>query len=422
MNVLQARGVPLDEKILLNSPYSRVGSFKIPSSQHNQQKFEETSVADGAKPFSQNTKNDNLDENYQISQVSLQNSESSTACDANAETKNPFSSSPIKYVLSYRESNGTQFKDQIVRNVKSLEPMHDDQHTQGEGIIEVNRIIWIRDMQIDFTKPLAEQCISVSQFGPQQIRINSIAIINALHSVVHYWPHLNLNTSSLSILEPFAILYHHREALQDYANSKRSNAAQKDFKGCEREKNLDTHLELLFDFLGSCPEVKKIDMERERHNRSRPTVTFEMLWLLFPPGTDAFYDIVGDGILSGFVVGQTSGGGLAMDRTAPFDICLWYLDYDGDHIGRRLINVTIQPFTGEKEVSTLSVIPCDYYKRITAGVISDESRLLRQTIVGYGKKFLELTKRQYVHHSGEVLNISKPWVCRLIYVHGSSRK
>lgn len=95
--------------------------------------------------------------------------------------------------------------------------------------------------------------------------------------------------------------------LQEYAGLKSSKLNQKDEERCEHEKNFDKHLKLLFDFLDFWPEAKKIDTERARHNWSRSAATFEMLWMLFPPGTDVFID-------------------------------------------------------AEKEVSSLLVIPCNYYK------------------------------------------------------------
>ena len=216
------------------------------------------------------------------------------------------------------------------------------------------------------------------------------------------------------IQEPFAVLYHHREALQAYTDSKSSNLNQIDGERCEREKNVEKHLKLLFEFLNVWPEAKKVEMERERHNRSRPTATFEMLWMLFPPGTDVFWDPFGEGSYEGGVVKQISGGSLAMDSATPFTVRLCYLDYDGAYIGRYEIQRTIQPFTGEKEVSSLSIIPCDYYKRVTAGQVSDESKSLWQTFVDYGEKSLKLTKRHCIQYSGETYCRPRRSVCNFL--------
>lgn len=386
----------------MNPSRNGVGSLENLSRHSKQEVSGAAFGADKAEPFDRCVENSRHDDNGQITQTPPKSFKSSTTSEVTHETEKSSSSSLIKYVLSYRDGNRLRLKDEFVRNMDLLEPLSQNHHTQREGILEITRTVMIQGMYIDTTKPLIEQSITVNQYGPCEIKINSIAIISALNSVINYWPGLNLNTPSLIIQEPFAVLYHHREALQQYANSKSSNLAQKVIERCEREKNVDEDLKLLFDFLDARPEAKKIDMERERHNRSRPAATFEMLWMLFPPGTDVFHEPGEDGLYEGFVVKQISGGGLAMDSATPLTIKTWYLDYNGTYIGRRECEETIQPFAGEKEVSTLPVIPCNLYKRVTAGQVSDESKSLWQTFVGYGEKFLKLTKRQCVQYSGEL--------------------
>ena len=55
--------------------------------------------------------------------------------------------------------------------MESLEPLSQSQHTQGEATLEVIRIVRIQEMQIDVTKPLAEQSIMVNEYGPCEIKI-----------------------------------------------------------------------------------------------------------------------------------------------------------------------------------------------------------------------------------------------------------
>lgn len=417
MNILQLGNVIRDESSSLDPSCNSAGSPEYLGRLGKQEVSGAAFVADKVEPLDRCAEICRHDKDCANTQISPTSFESTKAAGIILETENSFSSSPIKYILSYRGGDGTRFKDEVVENMESLEPSSQNQNAQRDGILEVTRIVTIQEMHIDFTKPLTEQSIAVDQYGSCEIKINSIAIINALNSVIKYWPGLNLNTPSLVIQEPFAILYHHREALQEYADSKSSNLAQKDGERCKREKNVDKHLKLLFGFLDARPEAKKIDMEHERHNRSSPTCTFEMLWMLFSPGTDMFIDIFGDGSYEGFVVKQISGGGLAMSSATPFTIRLWYLDYNGKYIGRTEYFRTIEPFTGEKDVSALSVIPCNLYKRVTAGQISDESKSLFQTLVGCGERFLKLTKRQCVQYSGKTYSYPRRSVCKSFYCY-----
>lgn len=320
------------------------------------------------------------------------------------------SSPPIKYILSYRDS-GSIFKDETVDNIESLEPTLDQQNRQEEAILEVTRIVYIETMRKDYTISLEQQNLKLKSYGPCQLRINSTAIIQALAFVVDYWPGINLNSSSLTVEEPFAILYQHREALQDYAKTNVSATDQNDER-CQRKRYADPHVKLLFEFLDIRPEARKMHLERERYNRSKPVATFEMLWMLFSPGTDVFHNADGFGSFKGYVVKRASGGGLDVSNASPFTITLWCLDFNGSHIGRVELGVQIQPFRGEKEISTLNVIPCDFYERDTAGQVSDKSKALRQRLENYGEMFLKLTERHCVDYSGELYEARTRPVCK----------
>lgn len=259
------------------------------------------------------------------------------------QTKETLASSPIKYVLSYMWDN-KQFRTQTVKDLESLDPHH---QTQGERkILEVVRTAYIEPLILDFTRPLASQHTTISQYGTYELKINSSAINQALSSVVKYWPELNLNAPSLVIEEPFAVLYKHREALQEYAAAYASSLVQNEGERCRRKRNTDTHMKLLFDFLDKRPEARKIHLEHERHHRSTPVATFEMLWLLFSPGTDVFHDPDASGSFSGYVVKSSGYEHLESDDTEPFTITLWYLDYNGYQIGRVETCASIQPLSG----------------------------------------------------------------------------
>lgn len=223
------------------------------------------------------------------------------------------------------------------------------------------------------------------------------------------------------IQEPFAILYQHREALQEFANAHSSDVTGSDGKKCKRERHVSAHMKLLLEFLDVRPAAKKIRLERERHNRTRPVTTFEMLWMLFPPGTDVFYDS-GPGIVSGFVVKKVSGGGLETSAAEPFAVAMWRLNYNGELIGRQMIYVFIQPFKGEKDISTLPVVPCDFYERDTPGEVSKKSISLRQKLVEYGDTFLKLTQRQCVQYSGETFTFPRRTLCESFCTHSVARQ
>lgn len=81
-----------------------------------------------------------------VTQIPSKLPKSSIAFGEIVETKTSFSSAPIKYVLSYRDKYGSRFKDEVVRNIESLESLSQTQHTQIEGTLEVTRIVMLQNM------------------------------------------------------------------------------------------------------------------------------------------------------------------------------------------------------------------------------------------------------------------------------------
>ena len=347
-----------------------------------------------------------IDDQSNSSQEDAQEGESAVTWGRSTsdEREDALASSQIHYVISYRFITMERFKDQAVEGIESLEPKSTSRQVQGKGFLKVTRIVYIAEMRVDASRPLSEQDITINVYGPCELTIDSIPLIHALYSVVEYYPGYSFNTPSLKILEPYAILYQHREALEEYASS--ASRVVKDGDRCKRKQDIALHMRQLLDFLDERPEAGKVRLERERYDRPKPVATFEMLWMLFPPGTDVFCDPQQHGSLGGYVV-QTSSGGIYMNNTMPFNIHLWYLDYNGRYIGRQKTKVTIQPFQGEKEINSLPVIPCKFYERDVVGQVGQKSRSLRKQLIDYGEKFLKLTTRQCIQYSGKTYSFPR---------------
>ncbi|KAL1851352.1 hypothetical protein Daus18300_012598 [Diaporthe australafricana] len=82
---------------------------------------------------------------------------------------------------------------------------------------------------------------------------------------------------------------------------------------------------------------------------------------------------------------------------------LWYLDFDGDLVGRALSQKKIESFDGEKPIAELQVIPCDYIDRQDEQLSRDDKDYLttRNRLVDLGKKWFGLLKGQMVFYNGE---------------------
>ena len=334
--------------------------------------------ADGAKQLSE------LDESKQLS---------------NSESEGDSQYAPrMKYTLAYEEFESV-FKRETVDNLEALNPKLDLQHDGQEAVLEVVRTIHAKEV---WNHSNDETTIKIQRYGLYELKINSPAIIQALAGAIDYWPDLDLSKSCLEIEEPFAALYQCRDSLAEFSKSNDSPQPGESDNVCQRYKDSSSHVKLLLDFLEARPEAKKIALERERHQRATPVATYNMLWMLFAPGTDVYYDAEGYGFFAGYVVKEAYGGGLDVDDTSVFNFTLRSLDFDGFELGRREESVFIQPFRGEREIDSLKVIPCDFYGRNEAGQISEKSKDLRNQLISNGEKFLSLTKRQCAFYSGQL--------------------
>ena len=87
---------------------------------------------------------------------------------------------------------------------------------------------------------------------------------------------------------------------------------------------------------------------------------FEMLWMLYKPGTDVYAQI--DEQRGGFVV--QSCAPVVENRKwgtpTPLKVFMWFLDFNGISVGRRAHEVIIGPYEGEREITSLKVFPASF--------------------------------------------------------------
>ncbi|KAF4629313.1 hypothetical protein G7Y89_g8838 [Cudoniella acicularis] len=219
----------------------------------------------------------------------------------------------------------------------------------------------------------------------KELIIHSELIIKALRAVVDYYPGQSLLGDTITIKEPFSILVHHRKELQEYKE------ACGDAETFHHISVLQKYLE---DNLGD-----KIHEEDARYLKSTPVATFEMLWMLFKPGQDAYAQL--DDQRGGFVVqscAPTAGG--KFGQPSPLKVMLWYLDYDGRMVGRRSYSVTITPFQGEREITSLKVFPAKFLDGNSA--LSPRARLEER-----GQKFYSLLEGKQMDYKGYSMAVEK---------------
>lgn len=135
---------------------------------------------------------------------------------------------------------------------------------------------------------------------------------------------------------------------------------------------------------------KDVDAERERH--SRGYATFDMLWLLYKPGTDFYTDIFDVGehepwVMESLYFSIRNG---AIDR---YDARWWKLCSTPAWIGPFIAQRSINRFAGEKEIVSMVSFPCEFVSH-SREVGDGDAGKIRQHFVDLGKKWYDIQRRK----------------------------
>lgn len=232
--------------------------------------------------------------------------------------------------------------------------------------------------------------IPIRSWHPPTIgmRILSVDIINALRSVVKYYPGQDLVGDEVFIRYPYPILVHHYDELYEY----RQQCVKKDpSELCVREKNADEHLQILLDFLDKevMPDVRK---EQERNRKGR--CTWKHLWVSHKPGATRIQQLVESTEWTAGVIESLSGG--SFDIFADeWIITYWTLDWDGTYLGRRVDTWRSPKWDGEIERSKVCrILPMKDYWTLPDDPVANE-------MVEFGKKWWGLLRKQCGHFRGK---------------------
>ena len=216
-----------------------------------------------------------------------------------------------------------------------------------------------------------------------RIRILSSKLINALRSVVKYYPGQSLLGDKLEFPEPYQFLVHHRHELELY---KTHHPPQHDE---HYRAECNEHIDHLLQFLNATMG-KELDEEEQRHKRG--FATFEYLWLLLKPGDDFFInDIRDDRIQSGVL--ERVDGGVQDGETKEYFCYLWKVTYTGDRLYRLYHSFYLQPFDGEREIKTLWIYPTSFHKDTPEDMDRFGGNTLAEQMVLWGEKYWNLSKK-----------------------------
>lgn len=247
-----------------------------------------------------------------------------------------------------------------------------------------------------------------ADYSLREVVIHSICIIEAFKATILYYPGLDLQGMELTISEPYSAFWHYHQELKaiqttgcTFLEPPVGDKQPETTPTGSQSPNADTiqHLKLLCDLIES-QNLEEVKLEQERHRQDPPVATYQMMWLLFKPGTRVYYFSDGRATAGVVVSIQTDND---PQRLGPRSLKLWSLDFDGFKLGRRALRYKFKPFDGEKRVSELHVCPCDIYDAY-------DNSCLRSELISRGRKFWNFLPGIQVDYEGKLPNEAMEWV------------
>lgn len=381
----------------------------------------------------------------------------SVAGDLEAEQRNPVSHDPTKGEEAFADINATQSSSidhRGARGNKGLSPDHTSQRELQEPWIRYrveykdpieDRVIYSSTSHTPITEDSNTDIATVPVFelvttykaqssGDQElprfkggqaegsvpplrdlgsaasysILIYSTAIINAIQSVVAYYPSQKLTANPLKIEWPYRVLVHHYDDLVAFRKQVTLKSPE---NICVREKGAGEHLKMLLQFLDDAV-MGGIRAESERN--ARGFRTYEHLWYAYRPGCVFLTSRLEDEASrwTAIVVSSVSGGP-SPDANWPWRIDGWSLNFDGTYLDRIPNRFYVDDFPGESYFRSETHFIYDYTE------IDDEEA---QKLITHGEKYWDLVKKRCQYYKGKSCQFPFNEVsrfCRLLYLRCS---
>ncbi|KAI1750558.1 P-loop containing nucleoside triphosphate hydrolase protein [Xylaria castorea] len=357
----------------------------------------------------------------------------STLSPRKMETKQPVSQGPAEDKpkgpwIRYRVEHRDNLTNKLISHRDTKGPGLDDDgdsskpHGAAFMLITTYSIGVVLPSSDQSSEESSTQTISTITSPPSySLHVISPAIVNALRSVVQYYPSQNL-AGDIVINWPYPILVHHYDELAQF----RDNAAQKDEKGlCERERRATDDLSLLLQYLDRSI-MSEVLQEMERNAKGYHT--FEYMWVGLKPGTTVLNKYRESTDFHPGVVHSMGGGSFQFPHTA-WTIGTWAMRYNGRYLGRYQHTSEHPKFDGQQKPTFMIVGDLnnghDLPKRVTDQLNYGEAywRLLRTQCRQYKGKTQDVPSKEidglvmadmksYYAHTSTKLNLMDTSDCR----------
>ncbi|KAI1129035.1 hypothetical protein F5Y10DRAFT_161676 [Nemania abortiva] len=297
---------------------------------------------------------------------------------------------PIKYTTKYLSLSGPESR--------VLDGRHEEPSIQTESqVLEFVEVVFTANLasykETNSRRPGVDKPAKppIYSKGHSYIRILSPAVNEALRCVVDYFPDVNLSWNIIEIHEPFSVFIFFERQLDEY-RERLEQADKSDMSPTCINRYACKHISIVQQFVKERTQIA-VNAERERH--SRGYATFDMLWLLYKPGADVYYDHPNVGEHEPYVI-----KGVAYPRingaTSQYNISFWNMKADPEWVGPSVASCSIGRFAGERKITSLQAFPCDYLGFMENMDDSDTDRM-RNHFIERGKNWYDTRRGKRWH-------------------------
>ncbi|OLN96128.1 ATPase family AAA domain-containing protein 3B 1 [Colletotrichum chlorophyti] len=312
--------------------------------------------------------------------------------------------SPKKPWIGYRIEYRNRFTGDLISE-RMYEKGNEPKEYEADGpIFELITSYRVSTHSLDpkSTLPITSQSLPL-----QHIRINSMAIINALQSVVRYYPSQDFSGESLVVQRPYPVLVHYYEELRQFSQNC-SSKPQNEL--CDRERDAAEHLDILLGFLDD-EVMADVRLEQERNKRGFST--WEWRWIAYKPGTIAV-DTLDTGGWDASVVHSVSGGVFDNPPT-DWHVRTWKLTFDGSDMIRVWSGrgVYWAKFDGEASDTAATRQTLFFDPKVDENYTEHE---VIAELIKNGKHYAEMVEKQCYHYKGKGAGFPENEISGLVMV------
>lgn len=206
----------------------------------------------------------------------------------------------------------------------------------------------------------------------RSLQVNSQPLKDLLKDVIGFYPSYSFQSKNVSIPFPARPLLHLREEIEA--------AGKQRFKDNEESHG---HLKILLEFIDSHFQDEFTD---GKNLLEQNLISYKHLWTIFKPGITVYSSASGHARAY-----KLHSYEYVCGNCPALNLCVSYVDYDGEHFGTRQHSLQIPIYNGAEPITDLEAFPFKHHPRAAE---------IEAQLIDRGRKFESLAGQHFVNYVG----------------------